>query len=145
MGFSIKTNAASFRAAMESKAANLKVGKQRRIVLFAMTMHRELVNSTPILTGKARAEWQIGLDEEPTNELLGRTRPPTEVDYETYAQAAQQRLEGFQSGQTIYIVNNAPYITALNAGSSLQAPALFIESVEAFALSELKSTVKGGD
>lgn len=145
MGITLKTNGSSFRAAMESRAANLKVGKQRRIVLFAMTLHRELVLHTPILTGKAKAEWQIGLDSEPNAELLGRTRPPTKVDYDTYAQAAEQTLQTYQSGQTIYIVNNAPYIAALNAGSSRQAPAYFIESVEGFALSELKATLKGSD
>lgn len=143
MSISIKTNASSFRAAMESRAANLKIGAQRRIVLFALTLHKELVLHTPILTGKAKAEWQIGLDQEPTAEVLGRTRPPTQVDYATYAQAAEQTLERYQSGQTIYIVNNAPYIAALNAGSSRQAPAYFIESIEGYALSQLKATVKG--
>lgn len=143
MSITLKTNGKSFRAAMESRAANLKVGTQKRIVLFAVTMHRELVLNTPILTGKAKAEWQIALDAQPTEQVLGRTRPPSEVDYETYAAAAEGQLDGYSSGQTIYITNNAPYINALNAGSSRQAAANFVQAAQATALTALKATVKG--
>lgn len=143
MALSAKTNGASFRAAMESRAANLKLGLQRRIVVYAMTLHQELVVNTPILTGKAKAEWQIGLDSEPTSELLSRQRPPAEVDYGLYAQAAIAKLDGYTSGQTIYITNNAPYINALNAGSSRQAAANFVQAAETAALAALRATVRG--
>lgn len=139
MTIGFKTNGKSFRAAMESRAANLKIGGQRRIVLFTRTILDNLNANTPILTGKARAEWQAGLDEAPTVEVLGRVRPPTEIDYEAYAQAASARLDGFRSGQTIYIVNNAPYIAALNAGSSRQAAANFVEASIADATAVLKA------
>ena len=112
---------------MASRAANLKIGAQRRIVVYGTEIQTRLVAATPILTGKARAEWQVGLDHEPTGELLSRERPPTQVDYESYSQAAQAIIDSFQSGQTIYIVNNAPYIASLNAGFSAQASANFVQ------------------
>ena len=123
---------------MESRAANLKIGQQRRILLFTASFLRTVTADTPILTGKARAEWQTGLDTIPTNQQLGRTRPPTEVDWSAYTDAAVAELQGYSSGQTIYIVNNAPYIGALNAGSSTQAAANFIEVAIATATSEAR-------
>lgn len=53
----------------------------------------DLVSSTPIDTGEARASWSKQL-----------------------------------SGQTYKLFNRAEYIQYLNAGSSMQAPAFFIES-----------------
>lgn len=141
MTITVSTNGSSFRAAMESRAANLKIGTQRRIVLYVQTVLQNLVATTPILTGKARAEWQIGLDAEPASEVLGAIRPPSEVDYGLYEQAAIARLDSFQSGQTIYIVNNSPYIGALNAGSSRQAAANFVEASIAAASATLKATL----
>lgn len=143
MALKLSTNGASFRAAMESRAANLKIGLQRRIVLYATTLQMTLVANTPILTGKAKAEWQIGLDEEPNAELLGRTRPPTEVDYGLYEQAAVAKLDAYSSGQTIYIVNNAPYINALNAGSSRQAAANFVQAAVDASKTALRGTIRG--
>ena len=105
-------------------------------------MLQELVLNTPILTGKAKAEWQIGLDTPPSGELLARTRPPSQVDYEAYAAAAVGELASYSSGRTIYIVNNAPYINALNAGSSRQAAANFVEASVAEAFKALKATLK---
>jgi hypothetical protein len=112
---------------MESHAANLKLGSQRRIVLYAIQMHMNLTEATPILTGKAKAEWQVGLNIEPTSELLPDVKSPTRVDWQAYAQAAELEISQFQSGQTIYIVNNASYIADLNAGSSVQAAANFVQ------------------
>lgn len=136
------TNASSFRKAMQSRAANLRIGGARRIVLFAQSYHGKLVQATPKLTGKATAEWQLTLNGVPTQELLPRTRPPTEVDYGAYAQAADAEVGRFKSGDTIYITNLAPYINALNAGSSRQAAANFVQVAEAEALAELRATVK---
>jgi hypothetical protein len=138
MPFVFKSNGTDFRRRMESRAANLKIGSQRRITLFAESFLRTVALDTPILTGKARAEWQVGIDALPTNELLGRERPPTQVDWGAYLDAAVAQLSGYQSGSTIYIVNNAPYITALNAGSSVQASANFIEVAIATATTEAR-------
>lgn len=62
-------------------------------------MIKDLVFNTPIDTGNARAEWSR------TKVLFIKGRP------------------------FINIINKAPYIQFLNAGSSKQAPAFFIERI----------------
>jgi len=60
----------------------------------ALTIHREVVNTTPVDTGTARANWVLSMNE---------------------------------SGGEARISNNTPYINELNRGSSMQAPASFVE------------------
>lgn len=76
--------------------------------------------ATPVKTGQHRANWHVSLGND--------TSSPTE---DTNWQAALSRnaatIRSHSGGQDIYISNNGPAISALNNGSSAQAPAGFIE------------------
>lgn len=108
----------------------VKVGKIHRAV--ALTVVKELINNTPVDTGRARSNWQASLnkpekaivDAFSEGEGLG-------IDETSNAVGALDEANGeigkHLSGQDIYITNNLKYIGILNDGSSKQQPALFVE------------------
>lgn len=85
----------------------------------AVVANQTVIMATPVDTGRARANWQVSLGAPVT----------TELD-DTGAQVALSRnkavIESYRGGELI-LQNNVPYIGALNAGSSAQAPAGFVE------------------
>lgn len=85
----------------------------------ALVANQTLIMATPVDTGRARANWQVSIDTVITSELES-----------TDAQGAIQRnagvIKGYRNGEII-VQNNVPYIGRLNAGSSAQAPAGFVE------------------
>ncbi len=82
---------------------------------------RVLVPATPVKTGFARANWRATLN-------IPSSRPLTFLD--PSGQATIARIvavsRSWTLGDTLFIVNRAPYIEKLNAGSSPQAPAGFV-------------------
>lgn len=85
---------------------------------------------TPVDTGFARANWlpRIG---QPAEKAVG-TRPAKKgdpgVDESGVEAGIAEIATLFRIGiGNIYITNHVPYVAALNAGSSRQAPAGFIE------------------
>lgn len=95
----------------------------------ALDVTANLVKTTPVDTGWARANWvpNIGSPAGPTQPDGG----PEDSDVRSAAfsqSAGQAQLLGYsiQFGK-IYIASGVPYIERLNAGSSQQAPAGFVE------------------
>lgn len=82
---------------------------------------------TPVDTGWARANWVPNIGS-PLQGVVGAPGKPNNAA-QTSAQASLIR---YSLGQgPIYITNNVPYIGRLNAGSSKQAAAGFIQSAVA--------------
>jgi len=76
----------------------------------------DLVNETPVDTGRARGSWSLNktknlVDTESNGNSLPVTLGPIPNDVI----------------ETLYITNGTPYIQQLNAGSSQQAPPRFVE------------------
>lgn len=97
----------------------------RRIVF---EVNAELVKTTPVDTGWARANWIPGLVN-PSSFNPKTNRPSPEL---IPAAAAQQAaglasLSAFKLGGSAYISNHVPYIVKLNGGSSTQQPSGFVE------------------
>lgn len=95
---------------------------------------KELISSTPWKTGRARANWRTLLYR-PTN-ILYWPKPdkPTskEAGMARALDEAQETLGVYTGGRrSIWIVNNVPYITELNRGTSPQALPGFIEAAVA--------------
>lgn len=110
---------------------------EKLIKRLALNVTANLVEDTPVDTGWARANWvpQIGA---PRSTPSG-TRPTDGGRASTADQAAgQASVLGYKLGPKIHISNNVPYIKKLNAGSSSQAPAAF---VQAAILRAVKQTV----
>jgi hypothetical protein len=93
-----------------------------------------LVPATPVLTGYARGNWQSSL-------RAPATQPISFLDPTGSAAVSRIRLtaSSYSLGDTLYIVNNAPYIGKLNRGSSQQAPAGFVEASVREGLNRAKS------
>ena len=91
---------------------------------------RTLVYSTPVDTGRARANWQGAVGSLPTG-ILYYPHPLAPVSPVDGAAEALTSIDNAASAYRgtgyVAIVNNVPYIEALNNGYSHQAPAGFVE------------------
>lgn len=98
----------------------------------------EVIDRTPVDTGEARSNWLPSLGVPIRGTIAPYTPYPKGskgngrgVGERANAQAAKLRVDGAlkarQPGQTFIVQNNVEHIGLLNAGSSAQAPALFVE------------------
>lgn len=111
---------------------------ERLVQRLALNVTALLIEDTPVDTGWARANWvpNIGTHHSST----AGTRSDAEagrIDRGPQT-AGQVAIAGYRLGPAIFISNNVPYIKRLNAGSSRQAPAAFIQSA---ILRAVKATV----
>ena len=95
---------------------DIVVTMQRTATLDIWTM---LTKATPVDTGRARASW-IATVGKPSSKV-------PEADGDSYALERPIGLAKTKMGVPNFIVSNLVYMTRLNEGHSLQAPALFIE------------------
>lgn len=101
----------------------------------ALAIIQDLAVSTPVDTGTALSNWQVSFDGSVgiipaySPSLRGKGDPSvTRVDNAAdMINAAVAIIESKQSGMTIYITNNVPYIQYLNEGSSQQSPGGFVD------------------
>lgn len=85
---------------------------------FLLGTWNDLVRTTPVKTGKARASWMISAGFPKIKEIPDGT----------YGMPSPPNLDRYTKNWTQwYITNTAPYITRLNRGYSRQAPVGFIE------------------
>lgn len=91
----------------------------------ALTVDQAIVLATPVDTGRARSNWLVAIDRAPVDVV---DPPGSPGEAATKALDDGRAVIGrSKSEQTIHITNNLPYISKLNAGSSQQAPAMFVE------------------
>ena len=115
---------------MVNRALNEAI--ERAMTDLTLEITAELQEATPIDIGWARANWVPGIGG-PGESLDRRALNESEVAQQSAAQqAAVSSVLSYTLNQgSIFITNNVPYIGRLNEGSSVQAPAGFIQqSVE---------------
>ena len=102
-----------------------------------------LTAATPVDTSNAVSNWQVGV-----NQKIGSSIKPyfPGILGSTAAQSSQmafevgkRKIEQSKPGEVIYLSNLVDYIKKLNAGTSKQAPAGFVEASVAIARNQLKS------
>lgn len=111
------------RTALEG--ATREGNERKKKAIRAMAKH--LIAVTPVDTTKAQSNWLVGLGEPAKSELGPRGETRESSGSMTYAEV-DRLIRTAKAGQTIYLTNNVAYIGRLNAGSSKQAPAGFIEA-----------------
>ena len=84
----------------------------------ALELFAELLQTTPVDTGRARAGWSLG-------PMLTGYVPPKDGAFEVSMTVNPSMAP--QNAPIIYIYNNVEYIGRLNAGSSQQAPREFVQ------------------
>ena len=101
---------------------------EKLITRLALNLTAGLIKDTPVDTGWARANWIPAIGS-PRSTTAG-SRAAAESGRLDNSPQAQGQVEvlGYKLGPAIHISNNVPYIKRLNAGSSKQAPAAFIQS-----------------
>ncbi len=143
-----------FNARMKALGKTVADNSDRLVRKCALAIDGAVILATPVDTGRARANWQVSL-----NEPISATRDPYAPGQAgstggPNAQAAiaqgqtviqQYTFERAQAG--LFITNNLPYIGRLNNGHSAQAPAGFVEKgimVGVRAVREAGGVVKKG-
>lgn len=104
----------------------------------ATALHGRLVEATPVDTGWAQSNWvpQVG---EAFKGTAG-TRADAEAGRLDHAPATAglAQIARYDVAQgDVHETNNVPYIERLNAGSSAQAPAAFVQAAIAQTLAEV--------
>lgn len=107
--------------AMELQAARVERDVAGVMRLVSVEITREVVPATPVKTGLARGNWQATL-----NIPASQATPRLDPSAIAAVQQAEQVARALQVRDTFYLVNRVPYISALAAGFSVQAPAGYI-------------------
>jgi Tfp pilus assembly protein FimT len=114
--------------AFEDKVEGNVIAFQKKIALEAL---RRLIFRTPVLSGRARGNWQVslGVRDDGVLEVTDPSGQPT-IDKGT------RPIMDLNKFDIIYIQNNLPYIKRLDDGYSKQAPAgivaVTVAEIEAF-------------
>lgn len=113
----------------------------RQVALVAST---ELIISTPVDTGRARSNWQVGVGEPVFNArepfVPGVAGSTISENTQQAINEASKKIQTRKPEATIYINNNLPYIGRLNEGYSAQAPAGFVEAALKKAVAAIRKT-----
>lgn len=107
-----------FAKRMGFLAEKVGANSEKAVRKAAIAADTTVVMTTPVDTGRARANWfaTVGL---PANLQLDNTDPSGA----TAMSQAQAVIAGWKRGQgSIFITNSLPYIVPLEEGSSAQAP-----------------------
>ncbi len=91
-----------------------------------------ILQTTPVLTGHARHNWVLTIDQPATDEVAGvagvnLTGDPLTPDEVLELQSIVEQFIGDPSTTTLYLANNAPYIGQLDQGTSAKAPAGIVQ------------------
>lgn len=105
-----------------NKAYDEKVLKKHKDVVryTALTVFTQIVQNTPVDTGRARSNWHIDV-----NNVDVRLVEPNNEDPSAKAMNATAT---YKIDDRIFISNNLPYIRRLDEGYSQQAPAGFVDA-----------------
>ena len=92
-----------------------KIGDVARKI--ALDAFAEVIQKTPVDTGRARGNWQTAVNAVPTGTLESLDPSGAMAIAGVHAGVA-----GFKVGDIAYLANNLPYIMRLEEGYSKQAP-----------------------
>lgn len=83
----------------------------------SLEVFKRVIEKTPVDTGRARGNWQAGLNVAVQGQLeaVDKNGQPTNAK-------ANKVVSGAKATDTITLANNLPYIQRLEDGSSTQAP-----------------------
>lgn len=90
---------------------------------------RRVVFETPVDTASAKRSWVAGVNRSPTEvfDLPGGSN--INAAESQAIQQAESTISRAKAFDTIYVVNNQPYIERLNDGWSNQAPSRYVDNI----------------
>ena len=125
----------NFARRIQRRARQVETGASQALRATALVINQTVILATPVDTGHARANWQVGID----------TPIQEEIDEEDQGGSATIGrnagvIRGATIKKTIILSNNVPYIHKLNEGSSSQAPAQFVQLAVLEAITAVQKT-----
>lgn len=121
---------------MRARAAKAQPAVARVVKDLVIEIVEEVAPATPIRSGQAQSNWMTFVGTAPgfykANESANSAATEA-IDM------ARKVMAGWNGVGDIHIVNNVPYIAKLNAGSSQQAPKLFVQAAVLRARYSLRS------
>jgi hypothetical protein len=115
------------------RSADIEKNATEALRKVALQCLNEVITGTPVDTGRAKSNWQVGVNESIASELepyfpgeKGSTASQNEqkaIDEGEFR--IKSGVEGH--GDVVFLRNNLDYIQKLNAGTSAQAPKEFVE------------------
>lgn len=126
--------------------ADMERAVSEHIAEVALDLQGELVENpptgTPIDTGWASANWWLRIGSAPTGNDGPAGDPSTRQGGQASGIAAMASYS-IRGGQSIWLTNGVPYISRLNAGSSKQSPAGFVDDAIAHIVTKYKRVTLG--
>lgn len=113
-----------FAKRMFKRSSNVKTNGGLLAADVSADLLPELVAATPLDTAKARWNWRVAIG----RSVPRAEREPLDSSGEGAVAEGLALIAAAPSGATISVISTSSYIDALNAGSSDQAPAGFIEA-----------------
>jgi hypothetical protein len=108
---------ASFSRQVESFVKATKERANEVVRKTALGLLANVVESSPVDTGRFRGNWQVGIGARPSG-----TTETEDKDGSGVVTAAASELASVKLGDTVYLTNNLPYARRLEFGHSAQAP-----------------------
>lgn len=115
------TTMRAFATNLKRLAEGLEERTGRLVEEVAERVHGTLVLGTPVKTGNARSNWLVGVGTPRSGTV------PIRSEVETITDGAATIRGRVKGDIEVNITNDVDYILLLNAGSSRQAPAGFVE------------------
>lgn len=120
---------------IRGRAEEVEQGARRVQRRAAIAINQTVVLATPVDTGHARANWQVGLGSAPKNELDEEDKAGGPTLARNNSAIGKSPLR-----KAIFLSNLVPYIGELNRGSSAKAPAMFVQLAVQEAISAVART-----
>ncbi len=114
------------RAQIRTIVRSLEQLAGRVVTRLTLDVTANLVETTPVDTGWARANWVPAIGAPVIKDLTGAGRNVAAASAEQAAGQAGVLSYKLNRGK-VFVSNNAPYITRLNDGHSRKAPAGFVQ------------------
>jgi hypothetical protein len=111
------SNGSIFAAQIAEFCAKAKGNADLVFRKIALEMFSRVILKTPVDTGRARANWLLGIGSIPAGTLEIDDKTGTA----TISRVTAESL-GLKAGEVVYLVNNLEYATALEFGHSKQTP-----------------------
>lgn len=125
-------NLRRFAIRMDQMGKTLHGNAEKLVRKVALSVDATVVSATPVNTGRARSNWiaEIGSPSKEVRDAYvpGEAGSSAGANTQIALALARATIATYNSGDTLHLTNNLPYIAELNRGSSAQAPAGFVET-----------------
>ena len=138
------TNLAVFARRMDDRAKSIPKNVHKIVRSVALAADKQIVTITPVDEGTAKSNWLVSLNVpiESTRSAYspGKAGSKGEANIQSAISHAEEVINSSKPGDDVWIVNNLPYIAALNGSPphSHQAPSNFVELSVQAGIEELK-------